>query len=168
MRTLASIVGSGAGLVVIGLAFVLNRHYRWLPAFAYNWVARLAILLMFAGGSTIAVTDLGSWVHTKVEWAAGWLGGVNAGLPHAVLVIVAMFMFAGLVVAWIFAPSGAPDVPQWLGGQAKGALAPSAVLASVMPLILSLLTGGFMHAVYTVTTGPAQVFASALSSLIGG
>ena len=168
MSILASIAGSGAGLIVIALAFVLNRHYRYLPKFAHDWVARLAILLMFAGGSTIAVTQLGSWIHLAAEWAARLLGGINAGLPHAALVIASLFMLAGLVVAFVFSPGGAPDVPQWMGGQSSGALAPSAVLAAVMPLILGLVAGGFLHQVYEAATGPAQAFASSLSSWIGG
>jgi hypothetical protein len=151
MSFLASLLGSGVGAVTIAVAVLLERHYRHLPGQAHPWAERLMIILMYAGGSAIAVTDAGQWADKGITWAAGLLGGLDSGIPRAALIIACMFTLAALVVALVFAPSSR-----------------SAYLAAGMPVILALVAGGFLHQVYLTTTAPAQHLASALTSWLGG
>lgn len=151
MSVLAGLIGSGAGIVVIALAVLIGKHYQHLPRMTHDWVARGVIVLMYAGGSAIAVTQVGSWADTAVTFAAGWLGGLNAGIPRTALIVTAMFLIASMAVSVIFAPSPA-----------------TGALAAAMPLILSLVAGGVLHQFYVATTGPAQVLAASLNAWLGG
>lgn len=151
MSVLASVIGSGAGAVVIALAVLLGKHYRRLPARSYAWVERAMIVLMYAGGSAVAVTAIGRWADGAVRWIAGLLGGVDTGLPHAALVITCMFVLGALLAELIADPS-----PR------------AAYRAAAMPLILALVGGGVLHQFYAFTTAPALALASSLNLLIGG
>jgi len=151
VSVLASLAGSGAGLIAIAVAILVDRHYRNLPGSAHSWIERAMIILMYAGGSAIAVTQAGQWVRDAALWAAGLFGGVGSGLAHVALVISALFMLLALVVALIWAPTSV-----------------TATTAALMPLILSLAGGGFLHEIYVTTSAPAQALASSLASWIGG
>jgi hypothetical protein len=151
VSTLASLIGSGAGIITIALAVLIGRHYRHLPWAVHSWAQRIVIVLMFAGGSAIAVTDIGRWADDGVTWTAGLLGGLGAGLPRAALVVTCMFLLAGILISLIFAPA-----------QAAG------VTAAVMPAVLALAPGGFLASVHGALCGPATAFAALLARWIGG
>lgn len=151
MSTLASLLGSGAGAVVIAVAMVTDRHLGRIPLVGRAIIDRLVIVLMYAGGAAIAVTKAGSWIDDIVRLATGWLGGLNAPIPRTALVIVALFLLAAVAVSLIWEP-----------GEATG------IVAAVLPLALGLVAGGFIHQVYLATVVPGQALASAISSWVGG
>ena len=152
MSTLAGLIGSGAGVVVIALAVLLTMHVLGhVPGFARSWAERGIIVLMFAGGSAIAVTTLGTWSHWLIIHAAGIFGGLNAGIPRTVLIVTAMVLIFAVAMSLVFAPNAA-----------------TGVVAAALPLILGLVAGGIIHQIYLQTVVPAQAFASHLSALIGG
>ena len=152
MSTIASLVGSGAGVVAIAVAMIIGMHYHRLPRMAHPWIERFVIVLMYAGGSAIAVTparhmgpgsrgDRGRMVRRperghpahrpggdrRCSWSPGWC------------------------VSLIWAPSTA-----------------TGVVAAALPLILGLVAGGVLHELYVGTTVPAQAFASSLNAWLGG
>jgi hypothetical protein len=151
MSTLAGLVGSGAGVVTIALAMILGMHLGHVPQFLRKWAERFLIILMYVGGSAIAVTTLGSWGDWIINRIADVFGGIGAGIPHAALIITCMFLVAAVAVAIIWVPSMS-----------------TGMVAAVLPLILGLVAGGFLHAIYIATAIPAQAFATSLNAWIGG
>ena len=151
MTTIAGLIGSGAGVVVIALALIMTGTSACLPAFLRSWVERAIIVLMYAGGSAIAVTTLGNWSTWIVTHIADLLGGLNAGIPHTALTVVAMVLIFAVGVSLIVAPNAA-----------------TGVVAAMLPLILGLVAGGVIHQVYLQTVIPGQALAAQVSSWIGG
>jgi hypothetical protein len=151
VSTFAGLVGSGAGIVVIALALIISAHYHHAPSMTHPWIERLVIVLMYAGGSTLAVTQLGAWSDDAIRLVAGWFGGLDAGIPRTALVVTALFLIAGTVIALIFAPSTA-----------------TGIVAAMIPLVLSLVAGGALHQLYVSTSVPAQAFAANLNAWIAG
>jgi hypothetical protein len=151
MTTLAGLLGTGVGLIVAGFAWVMLKHYSQLPGATHQWAERALIAVMFIAGSALAVTALGDWVRSAIAAVAGWLGGMNTGIAHAVIVIGAFALLAEVVIGFVKQPS--PAV---------------AVTALWLPLVLSLPAGGILHQVYTSATIPAQAAASQISTWLGG
>ena len=56
MSWLVNAAGSGAGIVAIVVAVFLLRHHPILPGVTHPWIRRLVIVLMYAGGASLAVT----------------------------------------------------------------------------------------------------------------
>lgn len=152
MSALAGILGSGAGIVVIGVAVVVSMFLLpHSPQFLRPWVERGIVVLMFAGGSAIAVTTLGTWTTWIISHVADVLGGLDAAIPRAALILVCLFLMGGVLVSLIWAPNAA-----------------TGMVAAFLPVILGLVAGGFIHDIYTTTVIPAQAFASSLNTWIGG
>ena len=151
MSALASVFGSGAGAVAIALAVLAGRHYRHLPGSFHPWVERGLILLMYAGGSAIAVTDAGRWIESWITDAAGWLGGFGSGVARAALIIACISVLLAVLVALFVAPS-----------------VHAGYLAAAMPVVLALAAGGFLHQLYLATALPGQALASGLTAWLGG
>lgn len=152
MSTIAGLVGSGAGVVALGVAVLLAAFVvPRLPGFLRSWGERGIIVLMYAGGSAIAVTTLGTWSGWLVSHIADLLGGLGAPIPRAALILVCLFLMLGVVVSLVWEPNAA-----------------TGVVAAILPLLLGLVGGGFVHHIYTVTVTPGQDLASALNSWIGG
>lgn len=149
MNVLAGIAGSGAGIVTIAVAWLIDRHQYRVPLVS-AWLARLAAILMFAGGSAVAVTPLGQWIVTMADGAAQVLGGLGSGLPFAVLTVAALFLAVGVTTDLIWAPGS------------------GLITAAVLPLILGLTQGGLLHGMYEALAIPAGQYAAAISALIGG
>jgi len=152
MSALASWFGSGAGIIAVVAGMLILANLGKLPGkFAHSWVKRFVIILMYAGGSAIAVTRLGQYAHSLLMWAAGLFGGVSYGPAHAAIVIGAMFLIVGTVVGLIWAPDEAV-----------------AMVAIAVPLVLGLVAGGVIHQIYVATTIPAQGLADALNTWLAG
>ena len=149
MSVLGGLVGSGAGIVTLAAAWLLSRHLHHIPA-ASPWLARLATLLMFAGGSAVAVTSLGGWIVTAVATVAGFLGGLHSGIAFAVLTVVALFLTVGVVTDMIWSPGS------------------GMITAAVLPLVLGLTAGGVLHQLYIYLAVPAGQYAAAIAAWIGG
>lgn len=151
MSVIASLVGSGAGIVIIGVAFAAMAHLQHLPQMVHPWMRRLLIVAMYAGGSALAVTELGTLARSAVNWVAGFFGGLGAGGPRAAVIITCVLLLLATAVALIWVPN-------------EG----TALLAAALPFLLSLVAGGFIHQVYVGTTFPAQHLADAFSAWLGG
>lgn len=151
MGTLASLVGSGAGIIIIGATFIAMMHLGRLPGAAQNILRRLFILAMYAGGSALAVTEAGSLWTTIATHLGGLFGGLGAGVPRTIIVLTAVLLLAGTVVGLIWAPNDAVIMT-----------------AAFLPAVLMLVPGGFLHEVYAATTVPAQQMADAFNAWIAG
>ena len=144
-------IGSGAGVVLIGLCVIISMFMHHLPAMTHPWLRRLLIAGMYCGGAALAVTTIGSWAHQGLEWLFGLAGGTASGLGFAVLVLVAVFLGVTVLVGLLF-------VPDFTTG----------IIAACLPFVLGLAAGGFLLHVYQVTAYPAQSAAEAIAHGLGG
>lgn len=151
MGTIASLIGSGAGVIIIGATFIAMMHLGRLPGMAQNIVRRLFILAMYAGGSALAVTALGSlWVDIASRIGA-LFGGLGSGLPRTVIVLLSVLLILGTIVGLIFAPADAVIM-----------------MAAFVPAVIMLAPGGAIHQFYVATSAPAQQMADAFNTWIAG
>lgn len=150
MSVFAGVAGSGAGIVTIAAAFLLARHLHRAHQCIVPWLARAAAVLMFCGGSAIAVTAAGQWVITFVTGLTAPLGGVQSGLAFASLTAMALFTAIGVLTDMVWAPGN------------------GLVTAAVLPLVLGLTHGGILHALYVHVVIPAGGYASVISGWLGG
>lgn len=151
MGWITGIVGSGAGLIIIGVTFIASMHMGRVPAAAQKILRRLFIVAMYAGGSALAVNGLGSLGVRIVTSVAGLFGGLSSGPARVVIILTGAFMLLGVVVALVFDP-----------------LEAFILLAAFLPFVLMLAPGGFLHQVYVATTFPAQQMADSFNAWIGG
>lgn len=151
MSAISGWLGSGAGIVVIGLCVVISIYMHRLPKMTHPWVNRLLICGMFAGGSALVVTTIGGWALEGIHWAAGLIGGTSYGIGYAAVVITASFLAVTVLVCLIWVPD--------IG---------TAYIAVALPLVLALPPGGFLHTVYLVTTYPAQQATETIAHWLGG
>jgi hypothetical protein len=132
---MASWLGSGAGLVMIGLASIFMAFVGDMPRAIYAWVMRAAIVLMFMGGSTLAVTVVGQFASRTLRSLVNWSGGVGV----AVSVCCAVFLlFAVFFGTW------------------KRPSSSIATFAAILPIVLGIFTAGALHSVDKSTTVPAR------------
>ena len=148
MPGIAGWAGSGAGLVIVGVSWVIARFLHHLPQATHPVLRRLVIIGMYAGGATLALTVTGGWVIRAELWVASFFGGVNAGTGHAAVVIAGTFLAVSVIVALVFIPD-------------TGA----AYLALVTPFVLAL-SGGHLHELLTVFPGAS--LAQQVSTWLGG
>lgn len=148
MSTFADIAGSGAGLVIIGAAWVLLRFLHHAPARTHPWLYRAAIAGMYLGGCTIVLTALGGYAVGAEMWIVHWLGGTTTGLGHAGAVLAGLLLAVTVIVGLIYVPD-----------------TQTAYIALALPFVLAL-AGGHLHDLLTVVPGPA--IAAGFSSWLGG
>jgi branched-subunit amino acid transport protein len=151
MGFIASLIGSGAGVVIIGATFIAMMHVGRLPEVAQKILKRLFILAMYAGGSALAVTELGTLWMNIASRIADLFGGLGTGIPRTVIVLLALMLLLGTVVSLAFAPNDA-----------------AILTAAFLPAVLMLVPGGFLHQVYVGTTIPAQAMADSFNAWIAG
>jgi hypothetical protein len=151
MSTISGWLGSGAGVVVIGLCIIMMIFIPRLPGWSHQWVHRLLIAIMYCGGSALAVTTLGGYVLEALGWIAGWFGGTTSGIGYVTIVVASSFLLLTVAVCLIWEPD-------------PGA----AYLAAGLPLVLALVPGGFLHAVYVTTSWPAQQATLVIAHWVGG
>lgn len=151
MGWITGIVGSGAGLIIIGVTFIASMHMGRVPAAAQKILRRLFIVAMFAGGSALAVNGLGALGVRIVSSVAGLFGGLDSGPARVVIILTGAFMLLGVTVALVFDPIEA-----------------AILLAAFLPFVLMLAPGGFLHQIYVATTFPAQQLANSFNAWIGG
>jgi hypothetical protein len=144
-------LGDGAAVIVIGFCIVVSIYMHRLPGMTHPWIRRLLIVLMYSAGAALIVTPIGSWVVGRLEWAGGLLGGFDNGIGWAAVVIASLFLAGTVFVCLIWAPDML-----------------AAYIAVVLPLVLVLVPGGFMHSVYTATTYPAQQAVESIGHALGG
>lgn len=151
MGVIASLIGSGAGVIIIGVTFIASLHMGRVPAMAQKIIKRLFIVAMFAGGSALAVNGPGAIGVRLVSAIAGLFGGLDSGPARVVIVLTGAFLLLGVTVALVFDP-----------------LETFILLAAFLPFVLMLAPGGFLHQVYVATTFPAQQLADSFNAWIGG
>lgn len=151
MSAIGGWLGSGAGVVVIGLCVVMSIYMIRLPAKTHPWIHRALIVGMFCGGAALAVTQIGSWTFDAIYWVAGLIGGTSYGIGYITVVLLAVFFFAVVVSGLIWTP----DITV-------------AYTAAALPLLLALPPGGFLHHLYLITTYPAQQLTEAIAHAVGG
>ena len=151
MSTIGGWIGSGTGVVVVGLCVIISLFMHRLPGVTHPWLKRLLIVLMYGGGAALAVTTIGGYALDALHWVGGLIGGTSAGLGWAVVVIVATFLAATVLVGLIWAPD-------WV----------TAIEAAVLPLVLALIPGGILAQAYTATAFPAQQLTESIAHGLGG
>ncbi|MGO8961558.1 MAG: hypothetical protein ACLQFR_29930 [Streptosporangiaceae bacterium] len=151
MNWITNLAGSGAGVIAIAAGLLILRYLSRAPQIVHPWLHRFVIVLMYAGGAALAVTTIGSLADKGVVLLAGWFGGLNYGLVHAILVIAVMVLLAGTVMALIWDPD-----------------APAAIVAVFLPVLLALPFGGLIHQVYATLNAPALSLAAGLNHLLAG
>lgn len=151
MNWITSITGSGAGIVIIGAAFIAMMHLQHLPQVTHPLIRRLLIVANYAGGSALAVTGLGGLGRSLAGWVAGFFGGLDYGIPRAVIILACLLLLLGTIIGLVWAPNEA-----------------TALTAAFLPFLLSLVAGGMLHQVYVGTTFPAQQLAASFNAWIGG
>ena len=153
MGTLASLVGSGAGAIIIGCSFFAMTYLGKLrlPAMLQGIIRRLLIIAMWSGGCTLAFTEIGTLWAGVANRIAGLLGGFGTGIPRIVIVLVSVSLLLGLAVGLVFAPTDAVIVT-----------------AAFAQAVLMLVPGGFLHQVFLVTSAPGQALAAAFNTWIAG
>lgn len=99
---IGSLFGSGAGLVALGLAWLLIKFADELPQAATPWALRVAIVIMGMGGVAIAYTVLGGLFASLATAVINWGGGTG----WAIASIVVALLFLTVVFALWKRPNG--------------------------------------------------------------
>lgn len=150
---MSTLLGSSAAILCAGLAvslLFLTGHVpaglKWTPP----WMARLALLIMFAGGAAFALSGGGVTV-------TGWIVGLihlqpELGWGVALLATVVASIYVAFKLLDIFTacPHGA------------------VYLAGIVPLLLSLWAAGWLHTWYEQVVIPAGPAATHISQTISG
>jgi hypothetical protein len=151
VTTLAGFAGSGAALIVIGLCWVVMRHYRHLPSGAHPWICRALIVLMLLAGSALVVTPLGSGAIHLITVIGGWFGGLGTGTLHAAIVIAALILAAATIASLIWMPQDG-----------------AALNAIFVPLVLALPASGALHTLYVLLGDNARTAVVQIAAWLGG
>lgn len=140
---MSSWLGSGAGLIVIGLAVILMRFIDELPQKVVPWAMRGVIVLMFMGGSAVAITVAGKFASKCLRGLMHWGGGIGT----AVAVLTAVFLLIAVFVGLLKRPSSS-----------------IANFAAILPVVLGIFAAGALHSVDKSTTNPARHGTSQIDS----
>jgi hypothetical protein len=151
MSAIGGWIGSGAGVVLIGLCVIASMFLHHLPGITHPVLKRFMIAGMYCGGAALAVTTIGGWAHQGLEWVFSLAGGTTSGLGRATLILAATFLAGTVLAGLLFAPD-------WTTG----------IIAACLPFVLGLAAGGVLLHAYQVTTYPAQSAAEAIARGLGG
>lgn len=139
--------GSGAGLIVIGLAWIIMKFHDDLPRAAQSHAMRAAIVLMVIGACAIAVCPAGLWVGDMLANVIGW--GGNTG--WAIATVAGLFLVALVAFGTWKRPS--PKV---------------AYVGAFVALSLPLFSAGFLHKIDTTIKDPALQVSNQLQLQLNG
>jgi hypothetical protein len=153
MGVLASIVGSGAGAIIIGASFFAMAYLGklHLPAMGQSIIRRVLIIAMYAGGCTLAFTEVGILWSGIANRIADLFGGFGTGIPRIVIVLTSLMLLLGLIAGLVFAPADAVIMT-----------------AAFVPAVLMLVPGGVLHQVFVTTAAPGQALANSFNVWIAG
>lgn len=84
---LASFIGNGLGLVLLGFGVIAMRHLRGGRGWE-AWAMRGVILVMFLGGSALLLTGIGNFIHSGLMMLLG-----IAGAKGALVISTLLFLF---------------------------------------------------------------------------
>jgi len=151
MTSISGWVGTGAGIITIGLCVVAAMFVQHLPKFAHPWAHRFLIVAMYAGATALLATTLGQFALGIARTVAGFFGGFDTGLGKVAIIIAGFFLLLSVLIALIKVPSVA-----------------ASSLAVILAFVLALVPGGWLHQFYAETSIPGQQFAAQLAALMGG
>lgn len=151
MTGISAWLGSGAGIITIGLCVIAGRHLQHLPSFLHPWAHRFLIVAEYAGATAVLATAFGLWALGLATRVAGWFGGFGTGLGKVAIVLAGLFLLLAVGVALVRAPA--------LG---------AASLAVILAFVLALEPGGFLHQFWVVTSAPGRQFAAQVAAWLGG
>ena len=149
MGNWTSWVGSGAGLVAIGVAVLIKKHQQHLQRLhrdAPDWATRAVIALMFMGAAFLVITGAGAWVvDHPLHWAIASTGGWGKAAAIVGTLAVLLTAVFGIWQAW-----------------------PKAASAALMlPFLLAVFNGGFFHDLNKQVTPNARHGSENLSNWLG-
>jgi hypothetical protein len=151
MTAISGWVGTGAGLITIGVCVVAFMFVRHLPKFSHPLIHRALIIGMYCGAAAVLVTTIGQYALRVIRDIVGFFGGFSSGIGRVALIITAVLLLLSVAIAVIKLPE-------------PGA----AYLAIGLVVVLALVPGGFLHQFYAVTAIPGQQAAGQLSAWLGG
>ncbi len=151
MTAVSGWIGTGAGVITIGLCAVAAMFVQHLPKSVHPWAHRFLIVAMYAGATALLVTTLGQFALNVARAVAGVFGGFGAGLGKAAIIIAGFFLLLSVLIALIKVPAAA-----------------AASLAVILAFTLALVPGGWLHQFYVVTAAPGRQFAGQVAALMGG
>jgi hypothetical protein len=151
MNVIASIAAGAIALVAVAVAVLVMRHTDKAPAKAHPWVKRFAIVLMWAAGAVFAAAGLEGAAQDVTGRVTAWIGGPYAPIIHVAIVIGALLIAVGTLVALIWAPDDQ-----------------AAFTALAVPLVCGLVTGGVLHEIYAASVAPGTQLVAALNTWLAG
>jgi len=151
MSIAAIIASCTAACVTVTVAILLMRHCDKALQKAHPWITRLNIVLMWCAGAVFAASGLENLVSTLTSDVTGFVGAEYAPLISTFIVIAALIVTVGVVIALIWAPDDQ-----------------AAFTALTVPLILGLVAGGALHSLYELAVSPGQSVTTAISAWLAG
>jgi hypothetical protein len=140
-----------AACVTVAVVLVLMRHADKAPSKTHPWITRANIVLMWCAGAVFAASGLEGLLGRITSEVTGFVGAQYAPLIQTFIVIAALVVTAGTVVALTWAPDDQ-----------------AAFTALCIPLLLGLVGGGALHEFYTFAVAPGQSVTAAISSWLAG
>lgn len=131
----ANLIGDGAGVILMFIAWLMERHISPHTGKVSPWVIRGAIVVAFMGGSLIIGTSLATW-------GVNLITGLGKSVGVAGLVVFTCLALFLLVIC---------GVGLWKAHWNKAVYA-----AMVLPLVLTLTGAGGLHQFGQNLIGPAQ------------
>lgn len=147
MGSIGSWFGSGAGLLAIGLGWLIIKFNYELPGKAQDFAMRAAIVIMGMGGCAVAVTALGYWAARMIRAVIGW--GGNTG--WAIATIIAASMVVIVVISLWKRPS-----------------AKAAYMAVALMLFLPVFGGGVLADIDKTVKAPGREGAAEMQAWLNG
>jgi hypothetical protein len=151
MSVLADFASAVIGFVAVAVVLLLMRHLSHAPQKAHPWIRRFNIILMWAAGAVFAASGVEGLAVRVTGDVTGFIGGQYAPIINVAIVIGALFLVAGTLVALVWAPEDS-----------------AAFSALAVPLLLGLVAGGVLHGLYEATVAPGQQLAAAVNSWLAG
>lgn len=153
MGFLAGILGSGAGVIIIGASIIALPYLSKLkiPNTAQALIRRFLIVATYSGGCTLAFSEIGTIWAGLANRAADLFGGMSTGIPFVVVTLSSVVLLLGLAAALVAAPTDAV-----------------VVTAAFIPAVLMLVPGGAIHQVFVFTAAPGQALAAAFTTWLAG
>jgi hypothetical protein len=151
MSIIGAVASAAIGIVAVAVAVLLMRHLGHAPGKAHPWIRRFNIVLMWAAGTVFAATGLEGVLSRVVGDITGFVGGQYQPIINVAIIIAALFLVAGTLVALVWAPEDS-----------------AAFTALAVPLVLGLVAGGVLHGIYAATVAPGEQLAAAVNAWLAG
>jgi hypothetical protein len=151
MSIAAIIASCTAACITVAVAMLLMRHADKAPQKTHPWITRANILLMWFAGAVFAASGLEGLLGHLTSEATLFVGAEYAPLIQTFIIIAALVVTVGTIVALVWAPDDQ-----------------AAFTALCIPLLLGLVSGGALHAFYALAVSPGQQVTAAITSWLAG